>query len=73
MRLGIVIILIIFSVSAVVGGFCWPYVVNSWLVYFGKDPVLVYWQGAVIGLVPGLGQFSLPAVVITWIAMLFIL
>lgn len=63
---------VVFGISAIIGGFCWPYTVNTWLVFFDKEPIMVFWQGAVMGLVPLVGQTSLPVAVITWVLMLFL-
>lgn len=61
-----------FLVSAGLGSICWPYTINTWLIYLDKDPALQWWQGALIGLVPLLGQLSIPFAVVTWILMLFL-
>ena len=66
------VLLITLAIFAAVGGFLWPYTINSWLVFFGKDPTIVFWQGALLGFCPGIGQVSIPAAVITWILMLFL-
>lgn len=50
----------------------WPYTINTWLVWADKEPCMVWWHGALIGLVPGIGQSSPMAAIITWIATLFI-
>lgn len=63
---------VIFGLSALVGAFCWPYAINEWLAFAGKPTSVELWQGALMGLVPGFGLMSLPAAVITWIAMLFL-
>jgi hypothetical protein len=63
---------VILLILSLVGAVCWPYTINTWLVFLGKDPVIVWWQGMLLGFVPGLGQVSIPAAVITWILMLFI-
>lgn len=68
----LILIVALLSVSGIIGGFCWPYSLNAWLEFFGKDPSVVYWQGFVLGYVPGLGQMSIPVAVITWIMMLFL-
>ncbi|MDD5651486.1 MAG: hypothetical protein PHF86_13910 [Candidatus Nanoarchaeia archaeon] len=60
------------GISAFIGAFCWPYAINTWLVFADKDPVVLWWHGALIGLVPAFGQLSLPVTIITWIAMLFL-
>jgi hypothetical protein len=59
-------------ISAIIGAFCWPYAINTWLMFVDKDPVVLWWHGALIGLVPAFGQLSLPVTIITWIAMLFL-
>lgn len=64
-------ILILF-ISAVIGAFCWTYTLNTWLAFLGKPESIVWWQGALLGFVPYLGQVSIPAAVITWILMLFL-
>jgi hypothetical protein len=66
------IIVIALIISAVIGSFCWTYSINAWLVFFGKSPVLTWWQGALIGFVPYVGQASIPVAAITWILMLFL-
>lgn len=65
-------IIIILLLSGIIGGFCWPYTINTWLVFLHHPPKLTYWQGFALGYVPFLGQASIPAAVITWILMLFI-
>lgn len=72
MGAGLVILLFVLFVSAAVGAVCWPYTINSWLVYIGKPPTCLWWHGALLGFVPYIGQASLPAAVITWVAMLFL-
>lgn len=64
---------LIFGISFVVGAILWPYTINTWLVYAGKPPGIEWWMGGLIGFVPGLGQFSIPAAVLTWITMLFLI
>lgn len=64
--------LLVLLVSGGIGAFCWPYALNSWLVFFGKAPSVIWWQGALLGVVPGLGQAGLPFAIFTWILMLFI-
>ena len=66
-------LLIVGLLSFIVGGFLWTYTINSWLAYVGKEPGIVFWQGGLIGLVPYLGQVSIPVAVITWILMLFLI
>ena len=51
----------------------WPYSINSWLVYFGKfveghGPIL-WWHGALIGLIPFIRKMVVPVAIITFIFM----
>jgi hypothetical protein len=71
LSLGLVALFLI--LSAIVGGLCWPYAINSWLAFAGKPQVVLFWHGALIGFVPWIGQLSIPAAIITWIAMLFLI
>lgn len=68
----IAIWIIFMIVGFAIGSFLWPYTLNTWLVYFGKDPSIVWWQGGLIGFIPWIGQASIPAAAVTWILMLFI-
>jgi hypothetical protein len=54
------------------GGICWPYTINMWLAFFGKSSGIVFWQGGLLGFVPGLGQMALPAAAITFLLMKFL-
>ena len=65
-------LLFILLISAVIGSICWPYTLNTWLLFFNKPANVVWWHGALLGFVPYLGQASIPAAVITWILMLFL-
>ena len=68
----IILVVIVLCIGAAIGAICWPYTLNTWLVFFGKEPTIVWWQGALLGFVPVLGQASIPAAVVTWILMLFL-
>lgn len=70
--LGILPIIIVLSIFGIIGGFCFPYALNSWLVFFGKAPTVVFWQGFILGICPYVGQASIPVAVITFIAMLIL-
>lgn len=65
-------VLFVLLVSALVGGFCWTYSINKWLVFAHKPGNIAFWQGALIGFCPLIGQLSLPIAIITWIAFMFI-
>jgi hypothetical protein len=64
--------ILLLSLSALIGAFCWPYALNTWLVFLGKTAVVTWWQGALIGFIPIVGRYSLVAAFVTWILMLFI-
>ena len=68
----LVMLLIIFTLGAIIGAFCWPYTINTWLVFFGKPPSILWWHGVLLGFAPFIGQASIPAAIITWILMLFL-
>lgn len=70
---GGIAILVWLLLGALIGALCWPYTINTWLHFFGKPEVIVWWQGVLLGFVPFLGQASLPAAGITWILMLFLI
>ena len=71
--MGCGLLLLILTLSGIIGIFCWPYTINHWLVFMGKEPSIVWWQGFLLGYVPYVGQISIPAVFITWILMLFLI
>lgn len=70
--LGCGTIIFVLIISATIGAFCWPYTINTWLHYFGKPVGIVWWQGALIGFCPWIGQASIPAAVVTFILMFFL-
>lgn len=67
------VIIFIWLLSFVVGIFCWPYAIETVALMLGKTVTVAWWQGGLIGLVPALGQFSIPVAVIVWIVSLFVL
>jgi len=66
----------ILLIHVIVGGFLGmllvPYTLNSWLVFFGKESTIVWWKGALIGIIPGIGELMIPAAFITFVLMLFL-
>lgn len=66
------ILMLIFAVLFVMGAVLWPYTINTWLVYSGKEPAIEWWMGGLMAMVPGFGQTCIPAAIITFIIMLFI-
>jgi hypothetical protein len=72
-KAGCAVLLLWLTISAAIGAFCWPYTINTWLVFLGKEPTFTVWQGALLGFVPGFGQASIGLAAFTWILMLFLL
>lgn len=72
LKVKLFIVLVIFGICAAIGAVLWPYSINTWLVYFGKEAAVVGWQGALLGFCPGIGQVTIPVAVITWVLMFFI-
>ena len=71
---GLIFLLLTYVVFAgCIGGICWTYTINTWLTYAEKDAAITFWNGFLIGLVPGLGQFCIPGAVATWIIMMFLI
>jgi hypothetical protein len=68
----ILMIAVSFMIAAILGAFCWPYAINSWLIYLGKAAALKWWQGALLGIIPGIGQICLPLAIFTFLIMLFL-
>ena len=66
------IMFLIIILGGIVGGLLWPYTINTWLVYFGEEPQVVWWQGALLGFVPLIGKLTIFFAVATWILMLFL-
>lgn len=71
--MGCAYLLFIALIVFTVGSICWPYVITAWALYYGKTVVIAWWQGGLIGLVPGVGQLAVPLTVITWILMLILI
>lgn len=70
--MGCITVIIIASISAAINAVTFPYMINFWLEYAHKEPVVAWWHGILIGFVPGLGQLSIPGAVLTWIISLFL-
>lgn len=72
MKLNFLLFIIIYSLCSLIGGFLWPYTINTWLIFFDKDPSILFWHGLLLGLCPIVGQVTIPVAVVTWILMLFL-
>ncbi len=66
------LVVVTLACGVLCGMLCWPYVINAWLVFSGKEATMVWWEGGLLGLVPVFGWVSLPAAVFTWLMMLFL-
>jgi len=67
------LIFFVFILSMVLGAFVWPYVFNSWYVYFThKQPIFVWWEGVLFSFIPYVGRWETAFVcwLITVVAML---
>ena len=68
-----VVILFVVAVSTLIGGFLWPYTIEGIASMVGNDSVAIaFWQGALIGFVPYLGQLTIPAAIIVWFLLMII-
>ena len=63
---------VVWGLSMGTGALCWPYVMNSWLEFAGREPTAVWWMGAILGLYPRFGYVSLPLAGLTWVLLLFL-
>ena len=68
----VIVAVLVLAVFACLGGWLFPYTVNSWLEYADREPVIEFWHGAIVGFVPPFGQLLVPAAVVTWILMLIL-
>jgi hypothetical protein len=66
------IILAIIALNAVVGAWLWPYSINTWLEFFGREPAISPIIGILLGFCPLIGKTTVPVAILTWLAMLFI-
>ena len=58
--------------SMLISAFTFPYVLNTWLEFFGKDPVVLWWHGALFGVFAKYAACMIPGAMGTWIIMLFL-
>lgn len=65
-------LVLIAAASFALSSFCWTYSINTWLLWAGKEPAVEWWQGGLLGLVPGLGQLSPAAAALTWVVGFFV-
>ena len=67
-----IVIVAVLGLCVLPGAVCWPYTINTWLVYVDKAPCVVWWQGFLLGFCPVIGQATIPAAFVTWVLMLFL-
>ena len=65
-------IVLIFGLSALVGGVLWTYSINTWLAFLGKTQTISWYVCALFSLIPHIGYFSIPVSIVTYVLMLFI-
>lgn len=63
----LLIILIPYLLAALVSAFTLPYVVNYWSVYFDNPVTMLWWQGVLLSLIPGVGYLGVIATIITFV------
>lgn len=63
---------IILLITGAIGAVLWPYTANAWLVYFDKDPTMLWWHGFLLGVFPPSASFMFVAAPVTWVAMMFL-
>ena len=68
----ILVSIIVLSICGIFGIFLWPYTLNTWLTFAGKEASVVWWHGAILGFIPPTCVIQFPLTIITWIAMLFL-
>lgn len=70
---GCVTAIIIWVISGFVGGFAWPYVIESWWpLFFDQQASISFLEGCLIGLVPGIGSSGFFFAIFTWLLFAFV-
>ena len=57
----------VWAVCILAGGWIWPYVIGTWSTYLGNTIEVPFFIGVVLGLIPITSQLTLPAWIITWL------
>jgi hypothetical protein len=65
MKLTGFVFLLFMVIGAVIGAILWPWTINKWLVFAHKAPAVTWWQGALIGFVPYVGNLAIPIAFLT--------
>lgn len=59
-------------VSFAIGAVLWPYSIDSWALYFGHAVSIPWYAGGVLGIIPVVGQASIPVAAVTWVLMMIL-
>lgn len=71
--IGIIGVIVLFVFFAFLGGICLHYDIHFWATHIQHHEVNPSWPLCLaIGLVPGVGQLSIPGALITWICSFFL-
>jgi hypothetical protein len=70
--LAVLLILLVLGLSIIINSLTFPYAINTWLMFFNKQPQVLWYHGAILGVVPIIGQLGIIIAALTWIAMLFL-
>ena len=68
----VIIGILIYLSSGLLGGILWPYSLNKILFMVEKEPKVKFIHGFLLGLIPGFGTLCIPVSVIVFIISLFI-
>lgn len=65
-------LIITLAIAFMVGCFTWPYIINTLLdILVNKPPAVTWWQGGLIGMVPGFGWPGIVGCLGIWMFSLF--
>lgn len=56
------------AVTGILGGILWTYSINTLIEIAGKPNRISFWNGFILGIIPGVGQLCLPLSVVTFVA-----
>ena len=64
-------ILFILFLNALLGAVLWPYSINHWINWADGHGEFLWWHGALLAFIPGIGQLCMPAAIVTLIIITF--
>lgn len=59
------------ALNFLIGALTWTWLLNTALVMVGKHAVVAWWQGGLIGMVPGFGYIGIIGCIALWLFTLF--